>query len=377
MSSRSYLVLSAVCLATTLAVRSVQAAGSPEGPPAVEVSHWQQRGPVGTSVSVAPGTFFEVKVVESCRLFKLASQAVTPPKAEKSGALKSATARPLALADYGVDCLVEPLPPLLVPHQAGNAGYIVELRAASEHAVALRPEAPGPRSENEVLASLREETLALCSAAAPGGGCETDDALRAILDEPTREKVLRKIGATKKLSGLTIAVTVESPSPFRLELSGGFTSSFLTDRVYGLRVQDAGATPTTYRVYEDPAARDTARLGVAAMIHVSDKRLLRGSLAGTFGLGVSDGSQVDYFFGLSLRAVGQFFVTAGLHLGQVARLPNGVTVDSVVTDPNVLSNLPKRTSGAFFFGVSYAFLNPGQAAFSKAFKPVKSAEASE
>ncbi len=188
--------------------------------------------------------------------------------------------------------------------------------------------------------------------------------------EETTKKASESAIEYVPLHDLTIVAMLAPVPPVAIEFAGAFTTSFLTDPVYSLKPK-TGSQPATYTIAEDADARDAARLGVAGMIHVFFPRST--SWAGktvvpTFGLGVSTGGQVDYFLGLSWRAYGQFFLSAGAHLGQIARLPNGLAVNAEVSDANALSNLPKRTTGSFFFALSYAFLNPGQETFTRPFK---------
>jgi hypothetical protein len=60
-------------------------------------------------------------------------------------------------------------------------------------------------------------------------------------------------------------------------------------------------------------------------------------------------------------------VTVGYNFGAVETLPSGVRIGEVVSDSNVLSSLPKRTTGNGFFAVSSGFLNPGAEVLKKPF----------
>jgi hypothetical protein len=261
------------------------------------------------------------------------------------------------------------LPDYDVSVDGSASGYVLNLNGPlpGMRALELKKTLTVPEGQTpevallKLLGDTRDEILAACDKKpdAQKEPCRNGAADAAVV------AVAGEGGGIRLLHDLTLVVPLSVP-PIGVEVAGAFTASFLTDPVYSLQpVPDS--SPAKYKVFEDHAARDRARLGVAAMLHTYFPRFTP-NWAATFGLGINNSSQVDYYFGITWRAYGQFFLTAGVDVGQQIRLPNGVAVDSTVTDANVLANPPRRTSGALFLAVSYAFLSPGRDTFARPFQ---------
>jgi hypothetical protein len=144
-----------------------------------------------------------------------------------------------------------------------------------------------------------------------------------------------------------------------LDFSGGFTAGFVTDPIFEIKRNDDPNDPNTLKVVEKEDAKDLARLGLAAFIHVRHKRFVPW-LAGTFGIGMNESNRTTYYLGLSLRASDLASLTFGGTLTSVNRLPNGIGPGDSVTDANALSNLPTRIKGGFFLGASFKFLGTSE-----------------
>jgi hypothetical protein len=178
------------------------------------------------------------------------------------------------------------------------------------------------------------------------------------------------------------------PEGWDISFSGAFTADGLTDPVYGLvpgsfQIDPAPGAPKTRGnfVTRFPDLEDRERLGAAAMahvIHTDPKRFTRWDISlvpVSFGFGVGEASQARYFLGSGIRFGQKFFLTGGVVAGSEKRLPAGVSTDpedrsSFTTDVNLLNNLPSRTSGSWFVGVSYTFAGVGPSAFMGPFSSV-------
>jgi hypothetical protein len=168
----------------------------------------------------------------------------------------------------------------------------------------------------------------------------------------------------------TVAITTATPA---IELAGAFTVSKLTDHKYMLAPAPGGGTGQV--IAENKSAEDSEKLGVAGFIHVHNANCsgsaawdwMCSHVAATLGLGITNNSNLSIFLGPSYRFAGQWFLTAGYNWGSIATLPASDRVGQAPSSPSILSNLATRTAGAFFLGVSYAFLNPGNSFFQKPF----------
>lgn len=153
---------------------------------------------------------------------------------------------------------------------------------------------------------------------------------------------------------VTLVISVPESS-WDYELAGAFTLSDLTDPAFGLEMRDVEGEQKPF-VIRDEGAEDDVNPGAGAFIHVFHRRLR--PLALTFGLGVSEQTAPTYYTGLSWRWGGKGAFTAGYAWGAVDRLPSGTRFDTPV-DAGLLGNLQQRLEGAWFFGVSYPFLDTG------------------
>lgn len=162
------------------------------------------------------------------------------------------------------------------------------------------------------------------------------------------------------LNPTDFVIYVDTSSTWTTDFSGGFTFSKLTNPKYSLQ-PGTGPTSGTYTVVEDNHSEDSATLGFAGFVTVSRKNwtlpawLASPTVGITFGLGVSTGSKVEFFPGLSLK-FGDLILTGGVNVGSVDTLPSGLKVGGTTTNANALNSLPTRTSSALFLALSYKFL---------------------
>jgi hypothetical protein len=270
------------------------------------------------SVKVRPGEFFEVTIDNTCakQFFDIESFGVI--------AAVPAPAIPTARRGQTNDCVASAAgaPPrtIQVPHLPQYGGYVVSIKPA------------------DGLQFIKSNAASNCSQANPPADCK-----------PAKE--------------ILLFVSVGRRG-YDYDISGAFTISDLTDPVYSLQEESNGETPIVV-VERDQAAEDDFRLGFAGFINLFHQKFP--SFAGTFGLGISEGSEVNFFLGPSWRLGGKAYLTAGWNWGSVRRLPSGVSEGDVVSNANLLTELPTRTDSALFVAVSYIFLSPGEAFLKKPF----------
>jgi hypothetical protein len=322
-----------------------------------------------------PGQFFRVSVKNSCSEYSFKkTPLVEPPKVKLLSKARPAVKLSDLPGPDEIDCVLRDLRSDDVTYDGTVAGYILSLSAKNKKdpitalkvtGMTFPADADAVQIEKDVVKKFNETRDNLKKT--PPDACKSkkDSDLEACLDDAA----MAQVGKPATLHDLTMVVAFSAPPPINIDFAGAFTVSFLTDPVYSLH--GPSGTPPSYTIVESNEARDRVRPGIAAMVHTSLPGFLSGIPVFTFGLGVNNNSQVDYFFGLGVRAYGQFYLTVGLDVGQRSRLPNGIGMTSTVTDVNALSNLPKKTTGALFFGVSYAFLSSSKDAFMKPFKPVE------
>jgi hypothetical protein len=176
-----------------------------------------------------------------------------------------------------------------------------------------------------------------------------------------RKKICQKLGEVND-----VIIEVENLG-WTLGFAGGFTADRLIDPVYFLEPGTGkvnGADTAGFNVRKNNSANDTAVLGTAAMIHLYHTDPDRYPFLGgnwvpvTFGLGVGSESKTKYYFGTSLRYDTHLYLTGGIALGPIKRLPNSLDTGahSFTTSATALDNLPTRSKAALFFSVSYTFL---------------------
>ena len=155
------------------------------------------------------------------------------------------------------------------------------------------------------------------------------------------------------LTPTTFIVSVREQS-WGVSFSGGFTFSGLTSPVYGLRTEN-----NVKRIFRESDKEDDRRLGAASFVHAFHDGVawkgLQPALA--FGLGINSDNRAEYFLGAGLRLGDKATINGGLAFGSISRLPNGVTLDTPVTDDNILNNLGSQVVRRYFFALSYAFID--------------------
>jgi len=281
------------------------------GPEEITFNHFETNANRAFDVDVEPGSFFRVKVLETCSGdFTYSYSGIEPDK-------------PRAESKRVDDkCIATGKESLVIPHEARYRGYLVEI---------------APKAGVNWLAPSKDSTCDVASS------------------------------PCKRAKTLLLTVTVDSPG-WTYELSGGGVISQLTNPVFSLETRPVEGDEGGEQMFvvRDLEAEDDNALGFAGFVHVFHPKLPQ--LAGTFGLGLNEGNdELSFFIGPSWRLGGKGYLTAGWNWGPVERLPNGLSFEKPVTDTNLLSNLPKRTDGKFFFGFSFSFLSPGRDFFKKPF----------
>jgi hypothetical protein len=158
-----------------------------------------------------------------------------------------------------------------------------------------------------------------------------------------------------KLADASFIVSVREAG-FGTSFSGGFTVSGLTNPVFSITGEEGHKT-----LIEEPAKRDTHKLGAGSFVHVfHDKFRFRvlGDMqpAIAFGLGINADSRAEYMLGGAVRLGDKATINVGKAWGSEARLPNGVNLGPV-TDTNVLNNLGTRVVNRWFFALTYSFID--------------------
>jgi hypothetical protein len=187
------------------------------------------------------------------------------------------------------------------------------------------------------------------------------------------------VTATKK-AGAQAACTLPNQTweidVFNLEwaagFAGGFTLDWLTDPIFELDSGDQDGTMGAF-VRRNRPAQDSTTLGLAAMVHLfhTNPDFLGGRGVNwaplSFGLGINDDSEARYFVGSSLHFQNKLYLTVGAVFGEEDRLPNGLHEGDFTTERNALATLDQRTDSAFFFALSYAFIDTAEGHLKKAF----------
>ena len=240
-------------------------------------------------------------------------------------------------------------------HRGENSGYIIEVRK--------KVDAP---------AKVFGLTTAAFDAAAGevvSSNCSIPDALRKRLESPK---------AALKDTSYYVAV---HDSPWAIGMSGGISISSVVDPRFAI-VNDAASTssPPGTIVIRDKGAEDGQKLGFAGYLHIHHEKFKAGPipLAVTFGLGIEDQSTINAMIGLSAAASDLAYITLGYNWSSVDRLPAGQQLGKSPINENVLNDLPKRTDGGWFLGVSFKFMSPGEGFFKgKVIPKVENADAGD
>lgn len=154
-----------------------------------------------------------------------------------------------------------------------------------------------------------------------------------------------------ELKNKLFIVSVETDD-WHYEVSGGFSLTGHRDKIFALSPVAEGQ----YRVVEDEGSdkKADARPGVASLLTVFHSR--RPQVGFSFGLGVNEGAGATYYLGPTWRFGNVAGLTGGIAFGPVTRLPDGVNVDDMVSDVNLLNTRQTRTARAVFVCISYSFL---------------------
>lgn len=175
------------------------------------------------------------------------------------------------------------------------------------------------------------------------------------------------VGEKRVLKAQTFTVLVGPASPWTISLSGGFTVGGLTEAKYSLGSRTGSDGQPENFVQRSKDGEDDYRLGFAGFVHTSHRSWVYKDIkpALTFGLGMGDDNDVSYFLGPSVQ-LGEFFLTAGWHIGPTNSLKGALKDGDSTTATAIDDVLDKHNEGSWFIGLSYSFLSNGvPAALSK------------
>ena len=341
-------------------------------PPEKNYYHFSQNQSVLESLGVPDGGFFVVRIIDTCRpdfdaRFFGIEKSTPIPEAEKAGTRRAKD----ALKGFHVACVTNGEPLVLeIPHNPKYGGYQIELKSVDgQPKVALKPKtARDPDSVLKALLEAYKEHAVGANAGADPNRCLAGDTAEVCWgklprDEAAIDKALADVGSVKELHDVTITIAVLEWG-WQYEFAGGFTTSKLTDPEYGSMPCEHDAAQQC--VFRDGDKESDARLGFAGFVHMSHSKSPNAALS--FGLGINDSTGVSFFLGPSWRLGGKAFVTLGVNLGQIERLPTGVEVGKPISDPNLLNNPGSRTGAAAFLGFSYTFIGGTKDALEKPFQ---------
>lgn len=142
---------------------------------------------------------------------------------------------------------------------------------------------------------------------------------------------------------------------WNVAFSGAFTISGLNDPVYSFKTESG-----VKFVQSEPDKENGSKLGAASFVHLFHDRVkIPGGLVPAlgFGLGINSDKKTEYMIGGALRFGDKATINIGRVWGSIDRLPNGVTLDTPVTDDNLLNNLGSQTVSRWFFALGYAFID--------------------
>jgi hypothetical protein len=340
----------------------------------VTFDHSQDKSNI-QSIDVSEGSYFEVDIINTCAeifearyygLEKKAEQpqpssAPGPEAAPRDGNLSKIN--PFKMNEYldGIKgCEVQKPISIKIPHDPKYGGYRIDIDGRDKTNKQKFPitsitynVGQSKDSINSELDNIYENEIKV----KPAG--ESNGIFLNRVKELQKTFIEKNIGR-KELSPTFFVVKVNE-SPWHVDFAGGFTASYLTDQKYGVSSSNT--------VFRNKSAEDQANLGFTGFIHTYNDKLNLWDVTLvplSLGLGINTDSKVSFFVGPSLK-FGKAFLTVGWNWGPVKTLPAGVSEGSTISDPNTLSNLPTRTGGNVFIGLSYTFLGTGQEMFQKPF----------
>jgi hypothetical protein len=242
----------------------------------------------------------------------------------------------------------------------GNRAYVLKLNDGEPFQVKVLNTCPAVFSyEVQGIVRQEESQNGLRLNAGPEQPLE-EKVLPVVHDEKyggylvTIRRTLDTLGCkdSDKLVARTLIISTPKMS-WDLAFSGGFTVSTLTSPHYYLRPHPTEAGKT--QVQEDTSKNDDANLGIATWVQVYHHS--HPGLAGTFGIGIRDANKTEYYLGGGFRMSDKASINGGVVFGPVSRLKDGIGVGDTVTDPNILSDLPTKTTLGYFIGLSYSFID--------------------
>jgi hypothetical protein len=321
----------------------------------ISFDHWATNDTRSYSLPIGVGTFFEVRVLDTCDQFEIGVIAV--PAAE------SATAR--GGGSYFSDvikCVIQTEPlTQLVPHASDSiGGYDILITRKDGEPDAVRAvKLKSGVVLNDLIAEFDGKFAMLFPNLVSTPERVTDKQLNDAFG------TLAEFGTLKNVR---LHVHIAPAEDWVLSFAGGFSLNDLTDPQFAV-VGDAGSQI----IVRDTSAEDSRQAGLATFIHLTPTKPQWGKkFAVSFGLGLTSDNEPSYYFGPSWRLGAYGYITAGVNWHKISRLPNGQMLGVAPIDANVLNNLKTRMDDGAFVAWSYPFLGKGKAAFEKPFSTIGS-----
>jgi hypothetical protein len=321
----------------------------------IEFDHWEQNENRTYNLPVAVGSFFEVRVLQTCERFEIGVVAV--PAAEQAARARAGGVDPFTAA---VGCVIQTAPQTqLVPHASDAVGgYDILITRTDNRAEPIRAvKLAADKTVTELAADMRDRFAMLFPELVDNPGRASDDQLN--------EK-FGSFGTFKTLNNVRLHVHIAPAEDWVLAFAGGFSLTDLTDPQFAVV-----GSPGNQVVIRDMQAEDRAEPGLMAFVHLTPTTPKWGKkFALSFGLGLTNDNEPSYYFGPSWRLGANGYITAGMNWHEVARLPNGQELGAPPMDANVLNNLETRMENGAFIAWTFPFLGTGKAAFEKPFATI-------
>ena len=169
-------------------------------------------------------------------------------------------------------------------------------------------------------------------------------------------------GASNTAPQTMLTVKIECTTPF--SLSAGVVFSTIPDHEFTIspiQTMSGGTTTTNNTITENSSSNfHPLPLALASMRFWEPNEKV--SLAFSFGVAAnirdqtSGGSTAEYLLGPTIELFRTFIVTTGVHLGSMASVGGGYSVNSVV--PSTITSVPINTKYTAGFGLGISFTKP-------------------
>lgn len=171
----------------------------------------------------------------------------------------------------------------------------------------------------------------------------------------------------KPLNEVTLRVVVETLD-WRFVQSAALAMTWGKQPRYFAQAQAVGeGEAAQFKVVRDQGEEDPGRFEIATLTHIFPPGRQFGVAVG-FG---AEQNQLQYYLGGSFdptRGSHLFNISAGFVWASMARLPDGIRENDIISDAAKLNNLPTKRRVRLFFAVTASFFQSGQG---KATAPAK------